>query len=68
MRGNGSLHIALQSNLTAFNNDPALPLHRVYRGEWVVPIGHTLSLSLPSFVGQMDVFFYSSYSTTFGTK
>lgn len=48
LRENSSPHVALQSKLTAsFNNDPALLLHGVYRGdghtEWVVTIDNTLS-------------------------
>lgn len=74
LRGNSSLHVVLQSKLTAsFNNDPALSLHRGVKRGQAHRVGrpyrpHTLSLSVPSFLWQMDVFFYSSRSISFVTK
>lgn len=64
----------LQSKLTAsFNNDPVLSLHRGVKRGQAHRVGrpyrpHTLSLSVPSFLWQMDVFFYSSRSISFVTK
>lgn len=74
LRGNSSLHVALQSKLTAsFNNDPPLSLHRGVKRVKAHRVGspyrpHTLPLYVPLLLWQMDVFFYSSRSISFVTK